>query len=308
MESSDFGDAADDMTAATILLLVGGQLVLLTPRKVCSPSNTPANSHTCFIQNSARDVKYDLRILADRIEFCWIHLRGVGALENSLWGYDGDALRIWLDALTINSHRELSPHVSSVVENVRLPLEFYPLCRFSQTTLVLCSRTFSRSYGQGYNNWRGSRGTHPALTAICSISPQYKCESYTYPAGVAVTNFLKSHLFIHHILRYHLQKNQVKEAIQFALPYQNLVFFSHSLEVLLHTVLESEDEAAEDESVLPAVIEFLDHFDASLEVVVGCARKTEMMRWKRLFDAVGSPRALFEVCTNLLICKPPNYW
>jgi len=29
----DFGDAADDMTAATILLLVGGQLVLLTPRK-----------------------------------------------------------------------------------------------------------------------------------------------------------------------------------------------------------------------------------------------------------------------------------
>jgi hypothetical protein len=33
--SLDFGDAADDMTAATILLLVGGQLVLLTPRKVC---------------------------------------------------------------------------------------------------------------------------------------------------------------------------------------------------------------------------------------------------------------------------------
>jgi RAB6A-GEF complex partner protein 1 len=108
--------------------------------------------------------------------------------------------------------------------------------------------------------------------------------------------FLKSHLFIHHILRYHLQKNQVKEAIQFALQYQSLVFFSHSLEVLLHTVLEGEDDAREHESVLPAVIEFLDHFDVSLEVVVGCARKTEMTRWKRLFDAVGSPRTLFEVC------------
>lgn len=75
-------------------------------------------------------MKYDLQILADRIEFCWIHLRGVGALENSLWGYDGDALRIWLDALTISSHRDPSPNTSNVVENVRLPLEFYPLCRF----------------------------------------------------------------------------------------------------------------------------------------------------------------------------------
>jgi len=83
--------------------------------------------------------------------------------------------------------------------------------------------------------------------------------------------------------------------VQFAVQYQNLVFFSHSLEVLLHTVLESEDDTTEHETILPAVIEFLDHFDASLEVVVGCARKTEMTRWRRLFDAVGSPRTLFEV-------------
>jgi RIC1 len=96
-----------------------------------------------LIQNSARDVKYDLRILADRIEFCWIHLRGVGALENSLWGYDGDALRIWLDALTISSHKEPSP-TSSVVENVRLPLEFYPLCRSESYPLEFpFSRIFS---------------------------------------------------------------------------------------------------------------------------------------------------------------------
>jgi RAB6A-GEF complex partner protein 1 len=66
--------------------------------------------------------------MADRIEFCWIHLRGVGALENSLWGYDGEALRIWLDALTISSQAEASLYATSVVENVRLPLEFYPLC------------------------------------------------------------------------------------------------------------------------------------------------------------------------------------
>ena len=46
-------------------------------------------------------MKYDMQILADRIEFCWIHLRGIGTLENSLWGYDGKGIRVWLDALTI---------------------------------------------------------------------------------------------------------------------------------------------------------------------------------------------------------------
>jgi hypothetical protein len=65
--------------------------------------------------------------------------------------------------------------------------------------------------------------------------------------------------------------------------------------VLLHTVLESEDDIKEGETLLPAVVEFLDHFDVSLDVVVGCARKTEMSRWKRLFDVVGNPKDLFEV-------------
>ena len=49
------------------------------------------------------------------------------------------------------------------------------------------------------------------------------------------------------------------------------------------------------EGVLPAVVEFLDYFDAALDVIVGCARKTEVTRWKRLFDIVGNPKTLFEV-------------
>lgn len=81
--------------------------------------------------------------------------------------------------------------------------------------------------------------------------------------------------------------------------YQNLVFFTHALEILLHTVVEEdvEDESAtvtSDENLLPVTVEFLDHFNAALEVIVGCARKTEMARWPRLFDIVGNPRSLFE--------------
>jgi RAB6A-GEF complex partner protein 1 len=128
---------------------------------------------------------------------------------------------------------------------------------------------------------------------------------------------------LHHVLLVYLQAAEVKEAVLFATHYQNLVFFAHALEILLHTVVESEAESSPDkvtdketeaedknsekdkhdqsqngsetETVLPAVVEFLDHFDAALDVVVGCARKTEVTRWRRLFSIVGNPKVLFEV-------------
>lgn len=93
----------------------------------------------------------------------------------------------------------------------------------------------------------------------------------------------------------------------FASHYQPLVYFAHALEILLHAVLEDEADARpsrpstpvppidEEQAVLPRVVEFLDHFDEALQVVVGCARKTEVARWSFLFDVVGKPRDLFEV-------------
>lgn len=97
----------------------------------------------------------------------------------------------------------------------------------------------------------------------------------------------------------HLEEKQMKEAVAFASHYQSLVYFAHALEILLHTVVESEpedaDESTENDSVLSTVVGFLDHFDSALDVVVGCARKTEVTRWRRLFNIVGNPKALFEV-------------
>lgn len=71
-----------------------------------------------------------MQILADRIEFCWIHLRGIGTLENSLWGYDGQNLRVWLNALSIESSpRQEVDEPQDVEASVKIPLDFYPLCR-----------------------------------------------------------------------------------------------------------------------------------------------------------------------------------
>ena len=83
------------------------------------------------------------------------------------------------------------------------------------------------------------------------------------------------------------------------------MYFAHALEILLHTVVESdacEPDADTDpnDTILPKMVEFLDHFDAALDVVVGCARKTEMTRWRRLFDIVGNPKTLFEVWARII--------
>lgn len=79
------------------------------------------------------------------------------------------------------------------------------------------------------------------------------------------------------------------------------MYFAHALEILLHTVAESEATVEGEtggtgsEAVLPIVVQFLDHFEVALDVVVGCARKTELTRWRHLFEAVGNPQSLFEV-------------
>ncbi|KAJ7630516.1 RIC1-domain-containing protein [Roridomyces roridus] len=206
------GDPVDDLAVATVLMVVGGQLILLRPRK-----------------SGDQEVKYDMQIFADRIEFCWIHLRGISALENSLWAYDGQGLRVWLNALAIEAPRgDDQEHQDAVKESVNIPLDFYPLSVLMDKGIII-----------GAEHEVVSRSTR-----------------------------------------------QVNEAVTLASHYQNLVFFAHALEILLHTV----------EDVLPTVVEFLDHFDAALDVVVGCARKTEMTRWKRLFSIVGNPKLLFETC------------
>ncbi|KIL71832.1 hypothetical protein M378DRAFT_155455 [Amanita muscaria Koide BX008] len=255
------GDPIDDLTVATVLMVVGGQLMLLRPRKTAD-----------------RDVKYDIQIFAERVEFCWIHLRGIGTLENSLWAFDGQAMRVWLNALTIESSTrpESAGKPADIQESVKIPLDFYPLSVLMDKGIII---------GAEYE---------------IALRPNLPFAMFRHSTS--------SHLFIHHLLLHHLQGKQVKEAVTFAAHYKDLVYFAHALEMLLHNIiesevttestLESEEASAREARVLPSAVEFLDHFDVSLDVVVGCARKTEMTNWGYLFNAVGSPKVLFEKCLS----------
>ncbi|KAK7058364.1 WD40 repeat protein [Paramarasmius palmivorus] len=245
------GDPVDDLTVATVLMVVGGQLVLLRPRK-----------------SAEQEVKYDMQIFADHIEFCWIHLRGIRALENSLWAFDGKGIRVWLNALSIE--HSSNGHHESVKESVTIPVDFYPLSVLMDKGVI--------------------------IGAEHEISTRSNLPFALFRHGTSST------LFLQHILHCHLEAGHLREAIVFASNYQHLVYFSHSLEMLLHTVVESEpspDSPSENaDKLLSTVVEFLDHFDGALDVVVGCVRKTEMSRWPRLFNIVGNPKALFETCLS----------
>ncbi|ODN94637.1 hypothetical protein L198_04776 [Cryptococcus wingfieldii CBS 7118] len=242
------GDPADDLIVATIIFLVDGKLVLLRPRRARTD-----------------EVRYDLQILADRIEAYWTHLHGVGTLENSLWGYDGLNMRVWLDALTIEATtvNDVSDAYESVEESVKVRLDFYPLSILMDKGIII---------GVDYET---STRTLPF--------PIYKISTGT-------------HLFLPKFLRYHLSSSppSLSQALTLAQHYQHLVYFAHSLEVLLHSVLE--DEHPKDHEILPTVVTFLDYFPSALDVIVRCARKTEIERWPGLFELVGKPRDLFELC------------
>ncbi|PWZ00713.1 RIC1-domain-containing protein [Testicularia cyperi] len=372
-----FGDPVDDLTVATIIFLIDGKLVLLRPRKLTgggggggissSAAADDQNRHPISesaVENGDDDgddddeeVAYDMQILADKIEYYWTHLQGIGTLENSLWGYDGSGIRLWLDALRISTpdadaasdrsaadeddaeeQDDIAPEYKTIESSVSMPLDFYPLCVLLEKGIVL--------------------GIEPEASLRKSLD---------FAIWRTGTN---THLFLHQILRNYLEKRLLEEAVFFAASYQGLLYFAHALEILLHAVLEDEadaglgdvqysrkpsggllekerstssllaDVAEEDDeehgggdgteastwldgtksangrrrsnsassatsmassrgtprAILPLVIEFLDHFPEALEVVVGCARKTEVARWAYLFDVVGAPLSLFQKC------------
>jgi RAB6A-GEF complex partner protein 1 len=101
---------------ATVIFLIDGHLVLLRPRKAVD-----------------EEVKYDMQIVADHIEFFWTHLSGIGSLENSLWGWDGNKIRVWLDALTIEAVTvdEEKDTYQAIKESLAINVDFYPLCESS---------------------------------------------------------------------------------------------------------------------------------------------------------------------------------
>lgn len=207
------------------------------------------------------DLAYDLQILHEQVETYWTNLQSRGPLHNSLWGFDGHALSVWPDVQALVAGEVLAP--SAV-----LPLDAYPICILLARGVVFAAE-----------------GTATIRRTLDTAS--FRMRSKTIP-------------FLHALLRVYLGKERLEEALEIAAPYRTLAYFGHNLELLLHDLLEEEADARPPlpaaERRLPLVLQFLDHFDNALQVVVRVARKTEAARWPTLFEAAGPPRELLQFC------------
>eukprot|EP00911_Craspedida_sp_UC1_P002478 UC1_evm2s1840 len=143
----------------------------------------------------------------------------------------------------------------------------------------------------------------------------------------------RAQLYLHRVLRQLLRRGLSAQAMRVATPLASLPYFPHVLELLLHEVLEQEARSAISNSnsnssssssnnddgnsssspslhnglllssmakvrapsnaLLPAVLGLIRRFPNHLDVLVHCARKTEVAQWPYLFDAAGAPDTLF---------------
>lgn len=107
------------------------------------------------------------------------------------------------------------------------------------------------------------------------------------------------------ILHKHLALSDSETAAATAHRYEHLPYFSHALEVLLHTVLDDEvdNPPTPEESLLPSIITFLSSFSDYLNIIVQCTRKTEVRSWRTLFAHLPPPKELFDLCLDQQMLK-----
>lgn len=98
------------------------------------------------------------------------------------------------------------------------------------------------------------------------------------------------------MLRSHLAQYNHPAALHLSHHYQQLQYFPHALEILLHEVLDEEvdTQPPPEQALLPSVLSFLSSFPQYLDIVVQCTRKTEVRSWRTLFSNLPPPEELFE--------------
>ncbi|CAO3659789.1 unnamed protein product [Rhizopus microsporus] len=297
----------DSVISSNITLLIGGKLLILS-------SNDKTDEST---EKEPSPIPFDTHIISDKTEYYWIGKKGIENLRTSLWIMNGKGLRVLTNFLlpeefdiTSNHYSESEPstpttpghlspgfdigrpfllgyHIDDEEDSlpssemrtrwkiddfeglkdqaIDMPLDFYPISILIEKGIII-----GVEQSISYNALLGF--------ALFKMSP-------------------KMHLFLHHIFRYLLQIDLEEDAVTFAKAYEKFTYFSHVLEILLHTVLEEEaGRNMTDDAILPLVIKFLDQFPHALDVIVSCARKTEVALWDYLFSVVGKPKDLFEIC------------
>jgi hypothetical protein len=116
---------------------------------------------------------------------------------------------------------------------------------------------------------------------------------------MAISQFaidIKAKLFVHLIIKQYLQRGLHAQALNFSSGYQYLSYFNHALEMMLHVALEEDNmlPKGSQDNTLANMVQFVFQFPRSLEIIVNCARKSEMALWGRFFSIAGDPKVLYQ--------------
>ncbi|TPX48731.1 hypothetical protein SeMB42_g02886 [Synchytrium endobioticum] len=189
-------------------------------------------------------------------------------MHHSIWAFDGSGVKIWANVVTDGATPPPSwPAAAKWQEDFKMDLDFYPLTVMMHRSIIM--------------------GIEQRMSLKSSVQCTfYKLETMT-------------HLYLHTIIRHILSRGMEEEAVAFAAGFRHLQYFGHSLEMLLHQVLEEEAETYAGFSkgaLLPCIARFLEAFPHHLDVIVRCARKTEVALWEYFFSIVGDAKELFSQC------------
>ena len=257
-----------------MIFLVDAKLVLLQPST-----------------NDEGGLKYDMRVIASNVEYFDLMrdqiplistpqqsppqspqspseehidaLQSDRGLRDSLWYFDGNVVQCWPDVedllrstLTEND-RDLPPPVT-------ITTDFYP------SSIAL------------------SRGV---LVGIDADLVQRRDVQFAF-----FRLSIRTQLFLPQILRRYLTSFDSAAASSLSHRYQQLPYFPHALEILLHTVLDDEVDSppSPEDALLPSVISFLSSFPDYLDILVQCTRKTEVRSWQTLYAHLPPAQELFE--------------
>ena len=266
-----------------MIFLVDAKLVLLQPST-----------------NDEGALKYDMRVVASNVEYFDLMrdqipllntpqqsppqspqspneehidaLQSDRGLRDSLWYFDGNHVQCWPDVEDL-LRSTLTENDRDLPQPVTISTDFYP------SSIAL------------------SRGV---LVGIDADLVQRRDVQFAF-----FRLSIRTQLFLPQIIRRYLTSFDSAAASSLSHRYHQLPYFSHALEILLHTVLDDEVDTppSPEDALLPSVISFLSSFPDYLDIVVQCTRKTEVRSWQTLFAHLPPAKELFEASLEKNLLK-----
>lgn len=273
-----------------MLFLVDGKLVLLQPTTT-----------------EGGELKYEMRIIAQNVETyalmrdhpafaldlqddslppspsVGLTINGVHGhdLRDSLWFFDGHDVRVWIDMQDVLSSASIELG-RELPTPVKIAVDFYPLSVLINKAIVFgVESELVQRRDTSFAYLRFGTRVRWTPNGAARHSAAYRQQT---------------HLFLPALLRHHLSQYNHPAALHLSHHYQQLLYFPHALEILLHEVLDEEvdTQPPPEQALLPSVLSFLSSFPQYLDIVVQCTRKTEVRSWRTLFSNLPPPEELFE--------------